>query len=41
MATEKVTEKLVKFAYGTKANYDVTKYADYVYFATDKPEMHA
>ena len=41
MATEKVTENLVKFAYGTKANYDVTKYADYVYFATDKPEMHA
>ena len=41
MATEKVTEKLVKFAYGTKANYDVAKYADYVYFATDKPEMHA
>lgn len=41
MATEKPTEKLVKFAYGTKANYDVTKYADYVYFATDKPEMHA
>lgn len=41
MATGKVTEKLVKFAYGTKANYDVTKYADYVYFATDKPEMHA
>ena len=40
MATEKVTENLVKFAYGTKANYDVTKYADYVYFATDKPEMH-
>lgn len=41
MATENVTEKLVKFAYGTKANYNVTKYADYVYFATDKPEMHA
>ena len=41
MATEKVTENLVKFAYGTKANYDVTKYADYVYFATDTPEMHA
>ena len=41
MATEKVTENLVKFAYGAKANYDVTKYADYVYFATDKPEMHA
>ena len=41
MATEKVTENLVKFAYGTKANYDVTKYADFVYFATDKPEMHA
>ena len=41
MATEKVTENVVKFAYGTKANYDVTKYADYVYFATDKPEMHA
>ena len=41
MATEKVTENLVNFAYGTKANYDVTKYADYVYFATDKPEMHA
>lgn len=41
MATEKTTEKLIKFAYGTKANYDVTKYADYVYFATDKPEMHA
>ena len=41
MATEKVTENLVKFAYGTKANYDVTKYADFVYFATDTPEMHA
>ena len=40
MATEKVTENLVKFAYGTKANYDVTKYADYVYFATDTPLIH-
>ena len=40
MATEKVTENLVKFAYGTKANYSAERHAQYVYFATDTPLIH-
>ena len=40
MATDKVTENLVKFAYGTKANYSAERHAQYVYFATDTPLIH-
>ena len=40
MATDKVTENLVKFIYGTKANYSAERHAQYVYFATDTPLIH-
>lgn len=41
MATEKPTDKLVKFAYGTKANYSSANHSNYVYFATDSPLIHS
>lgn len=40
MATDNVTNELVKFAYGTKANYSAERHAQYVYFATDTPLIH-
>ena len=39
--TEKPTDKLVKFAYGTKANYSSANHSNYVYFATDSPLIHS
>lgn len=38
---ELVTDKLVKFAYGNKANYSAQLHADFVYFAKDVPLIHA
>ena len=38
---ENLTDKLVKFAYGKKANYSAASHSDYVYFATDYPYVHA
>lgn len=35
-----VTEDLVKFAYGKKANYKAAEHSNYVYFATDTPLIH-
>ena len=40
MATDNVTNELVKFAYGTKANYSAERHAQCVYFATDTPLIH-
>ena len=40
MATDNVTDNLVKFAYGTKANYSAERHAQCVYFATDTPLIH-
>ena len=38
---EIVTDKLVKFAFGTKANYSSAAHSDFVYFASDTPLIHA
>lgn len=38
---ESVTDKMVKFAFGTKANYSSATHSDYVYFASDAPLIHA
>ena len=40
MAKDNVTDNLVKFAYGTKANYSAERHAQCVYFATDTPLIH-
>ena len=38
---EILTDKLVKFAFGSKANYSAQSHADFVYFAKDVPLIHA
>ena len=38
---EIVTDKMVKFAFGTKANYSSAAHSDFVYFASDTPLIHA
>lgn len=38
---EILTDKLVKFAFGSKANYSAQSHSDFVYFAKDVPLIHA